>query len=173
MPLGPENMGGGAPIGPDGMNNDMPPMGNDEMGDMEEPPMGDDGMGMEEPPMGDNGGGEDLDPKTQSILDIVKQLSDSGKKAVEGYAESMLDNTKQGEEGDDEADNEPGDMPPMGGPNEPMSEGCTYTIKQLRSIWENFGPSAEELVSDKRDKTRPRKKMKPMYSVSPFSNPKR
>lgn len=101
---GDENpIGGGDPMGDDGMmGDDDDPMGNDEgMGD--EPLGDDDDMmgdkdGMDDDPMGDDedpiGGDDEMGGGDDGFMQKFNQLSKEDQVAVEKYADSMLDKSE-------------------------------------------------------------------------------
>lgn len=153
MPSTPNMDGGEPPMnGQDSnMNNMEPPM------DSGEPPINDT-MGDGDPFMGNS----DMDSEglstDDSTISIINQLSDVDREAVRAYAESMLN------KGDE---NTP-DMPQ----NEPVMESVIFSKKQLKKLFENFGPTEDELQKDKNNDTLSRKKQKTVSKKSPFNSPK-
>ena len=110
-------MGGVPPM--DSMN--MPPMDNSmPMGDMQ-PDMGNDNMPDMENGMDMNDGGIGGNDETS---EIISQLSDEDKEAVEAYAKSLL---KKNEPKEKENDN-------MMGNSEMMPETFIFTKKQINEI---------------------------------------
>ena len=117
-----------------------------EGGNKEEPmPMGDEEMPMNDMPMdsdipeGDNGMGDD------ETMNIINKLSPKDKEAVKSYAESLSSNN--------EDSNEPEQQEPMqDGLNmeAPMNETFIFKKSQLNKLMENFGPTNDELVKDKK-----------------------
>lgn len=136
-----------------------------EGGNMEEPmPMGDEEMPMDDMPMdsdipeGDNGMGDD------ETMNIINKLSPKDKEAVKSYAESLSSNN--------EDSNEPEQQEPMqDGLNmeAPMNETFIFKKSQLNKLMENFGPTNDELVKDK--KANLSKKNKKVTKNSPFNAP--
>lgn len=136
-----------------------------EGGNMEEPmPMGDEEMPMDDMPMdsdipeGDNGMGDD------ETMNIINKLSPKDKEAVKSYAESLSSNN--------EDSNEPEQQEPMqDGLNmeAPMNETFIFKKSQLNKLMENFGPTNDELVKDK--KANLSKKNKKVVKNSPFNAP--
>ena len=136
-----------------------------EGGNMEEPmPMGDEEMPMDDMPMdsdipeGDNGMGDD------ETMNIINKLSPKDKEAVKSYAESLSSNN--------EDSNEPEQQEPMqDGLNmeAPMNETFIFKKSQLNKLMENFGPTNDELVKDK--KANLSKKNKNVAKNSPFNAP--
>ena len=136
-----------------------------EGGNKEEPmPMGDEEMPMNDMPMdsdipeGDNGMGDD------ETMNIINKLSPKDKEAVKSYAESLSSNN--------EDSNEPEQQEPMqDGLNmeAPMNETFIFKKSQLNKLMENFGPTNDELVKDK--KANLSKKNKKVAKNSPFNAP--
>lgn len=116
----------------------------------------DGGQGMMDSPegmgAGQNGGlGDDT-------MSIISQLSDEDKDAVRAYAESMLSRDET------QNQNEIGEQP--------MMEQVIFTKRQLNKIQENFGPTQDELNTNKeRAKTLSKKNEKTTSGKSPFNPP--
>ena len=135
-----------------------------EGGNMEEPmPMDD--MSMDNIPMdsdipeGDNGMGDD------ETMNIINKLSPKDKEAVKSYAESLASNNEDSNEPEQQEE------PMQDGLNmeAPMNETFIFKKSQLNKIMENFGPTNDELVNDK--KTNLSKKNKKVTKSSPFNAP--
>lgn len=142
-------------MGGDPNMNEQPPMdGQDPMmgGDpnmSEQPPMMDGDPNMsEQPPMDSN--------SNDSTTSIINQLSDEDREAVRAYAESMLDTHNEQEPA----------------PEEPMMESVMFTKKQLNKLFENFGPTEDEIQRNKKNKPLNQKKERTVSSKSPFNAPK-
>jgi hypothetical protein len=148
---GQDPMMGDQNIGGEQMPMDGPNMGDEQM------PMDDPNMGVEQPPMdgqdpmmGDqNMGGDD------STMSIINQLNDEDREAVRAYAESMLGSQDSNEQ-------------PMG---EPMMESVIFTKKQMDKLFENFGPTEDELHKDNTNSLS-KKKTQNVSKKSPFNSPK-
>lgn len=124
--------------------NEPMPEGPDMMGGNE--PMGNEPM-PDAPAEGDD-----------STMSIINQLSDTDKKAVRAYAESML--SREEDKNNEGGDNEP----PMGG--EMPTEGRCYTKNELNEVFglDNLSVKKDEPKTDKRkDNT---------VKNSPFNSPK-
>ena len=142
-------------MGDPNMGGEQPPM------DGQDPMMDDPNMGGEQPPMdgqdpmmGDpNMGGDD------STMSIINQLSDEDREAVRAYAESMIAN--QGGEQMAEPTSEP-----------PMMESVIFTKKQMDMLFENFGPTEDELQKSKKNDKLSKKKAQNVSKKSPFNSPK-
>jgi hypothetical protein len=96
-----------------------------------------------------NMGGDD------STISIINQLSDSDREAVRAYAESMLNNANEEPNNSEES---------------PVMESVIFSKKQLKKIFENFGPTEDELEKNKN--TYSKKKTKTVSNKSPFNSPK-
>lgn len=107
---------------------------------------------------GAQGGGDDING-------IYNQLSDTDKKAVRSYAESMLSR--------DEDKNNDG-IPDAGGMGDgmPMQETFIFKKSQLDEMNENFGPMADELDDRQEDRKKNNKRFKDGKGNSPFKSPK-
>ncbi len=135
-----------------------------EGGNMEEP-MPTDDMSMDNMPMdsdipeGDNGMGDD------ETMDIINKLSPKDKEAVKSYAESLASNNEDSNEPEQQEE------PMQDGLNmeAPMNETFIFKKSQLNKLMENFGPTNDELVKDK--KTNLSKKNKKVTKNSPFNAP--
>ena len=135
-----------------------------EGGNMEEPmPMDD--MSMDNMPMdsdipeGDNGMGDD------ETMNIINKLSPKDKEAVKSYAESLMSNN----EDSNESEQQEGPMQDGLNMEAPMNETFIFKKSQLNKLMENFGPTNDELVKDK--KTNLSKKNKKVTKSSPFNAP--
>ena len=89
-------------------------------------------------------------------MSIINQLSDEDREAVRAYAESMLDTHNEQEPA----------------PEEPMMESVMFTKKQLNKLFENFGPTEDEIQRNKKNKPLNQKKERTVSSKSPFNAPK-
>ena len=134
-----------------------------EGGNMEEPmPMDD--MSMDNMPMdsdipeSDNGMGDD------ETMNIINKLSPKDKEAVKSYAESLMSN----DEDSNESEQQEGPMQDGLNMEAPMNETFIFKKSQLNKLMENFGPTNDELVNDK--KTNLSKKQKNIKN-SPFNAP--
>lgn len=139
-----------ASLAPEGGNMEEPmPMDDMSMGDM---PMDSD------IPEGDNGMGDD------ETMDIINKLSPKDKEAVKSYAESLASNNEDSNEPEQQEE------PMQDGLNmeAPMNETFIFKKSQLNKLMENFGPTNDELVNDK--KTNLSKKQKNVKN-SPFNAP--
>ena len=140
----PNTMGDGSEM----MGNDSEMMGNDSqmMGNDSEM-MGNDSemMGNDSEMMGDD-----------KLSELVGQLSDKDREAVEAYAESLLSK--------DETNNE--ETPDNN--QMPMNETVIFKKEQLNKIFENFGATND--VLDKKPKQLSNKKRN-APSNSPFNAP--
>ena len=134
-----------------------------EDGNMEEPmPMDDmpmDNMPMDSDiPEGDNGMGDD------ETMNIINKLSPKDKEAVKSYAESLTSN----DEDSNESEQQEGPMQDGLNMEAPMNETFIFKKSQLNKLMENFGPTNDELVDNK--KTNLSKKQKNVKN-SPFNAP--
>lgn len=131
------------------MDDASPAPGEEEMdpnmmdgGVPEEAPMGDD-MAMDPGMNGDTpeAGGEPND----ETMEIINQLSPKDKEAVKSYAESLVSKNE------DNNDSEMQEEVPQDGLNmeTPMNESFIFNKKQLNKLMENFGPTEDELESNK------------------------
>lgn len=162
-------MGDENPMQMDNSTPDMEqPMGGSEdlnaETPMEGPNMDDQNM---EPEMGGDMGSEAPSPESDSTMDIINQLSEKDKKAVEAYAESLLssDETKN-----DQSNGEEEIMPDGLDMEQTVNESFIFTKKQLTKLMENFGPTNDEL--EKKDERNLSKMKKNTVRNSPFNSPR-
>ena len=97
-------------------------------------------------------------------MDIINKLSPKDKEAVKSYAESLASNNEDSNEPEQQEE------PMQDGLNmeAPMNETFIFKKSQLNKLMENFGPTNDELVNDK--KTNLSKKQKNVKN-SPFNAP--
>ncbi len=133
-------------------------------------------VGMEEPEMnvekmGNTDDNMNMEPdmsmnmENNKTMEILNQLSDKDKEAVEAYAESLLSKDE------DKTEENTEDAPIPDGLNMegPVNESFIFTKKQLSKLMENFGPTNDEL--EKKD-NKVSKIKKHTIKNSPFNSPK-
>jgi hypothetical protein len=136
-------------MGGDPNMGEQPPMDGQDPNMGEQPPMdGQDPNMGEQPPMDGN--------NDDSTISIINQLSDEDREAVRAYAESMLDTSIEQEST----------------PEQSMMESIVFTKKQLNKLFENFGPTEDEIQRNKKNKPLNQKKERTVSSKSPFNSPR-
>ena len=162
----------------DDTQNQMPD--NDDMASSQENDMADNTIGMaDENPSMDNNNGDDAfngndipnedETDDDSTSAIINQLSPTDKEAVRAYAESLLDRSEKdnGEDMDTSANDNPNQN------EEPLMEVVNIKKGELERIFENFGPTQDEILNSIEDSKPLKKKVKMNTKPnSPFNAPK-
>jgi hypothetical protein len=149
--------------------SNIPPMGGDPAAMGSDPAaMGGDPAAMGGDPAAMDGdpaamGGDPAAMGGDETMGIINQLSDKDREAVRAYAKSLLPNSNA-------TSNEDQNMAADANMQAPMNESFIFKKRQLNNIFENFGPTEDELSKDKKNNFIKNSK-KPQFN-SPFNAPK-